>query len=150
SGPYRGDMLTSTLLGPLDSYGRFVARFWLPWKGKRFDPTTSTGYNYLTPGGRRAARLTWPLYKHPHHAENGLYRYFNFNISIGQAVGAPGVTVLKLDYNLPENPLFLVRSVLDELVQISGGYYLGKAYLRSRHGNYRLAAFFGLHARPID
>lgn len=149
SGPYRGDLLTTTLFGPLDSFGRFAGRIWLPWKGKNFDPSTSTGYNYLTPGGRRVARLAWPLYKHPARTENGLCRYFRFNTSIGPVVGAPNRTALKLDYNLPANPAFLVRSVLDEVVQLSGGYYLGKAYLRSRSGSYRLAAFFALHAEPV-
>lgn len=149
SGDYRGELLTSTLFGPFDTCARFLSRFWLPWKGKHFDPATSTGYNYLTPGGHGASRLTWPLYKHAAPALNGLYRYFNFNTSTGPAVGAHSVTALKLDYNLPENPIFLVRSVLDELVQISGGYYLGKAYLRSRNRHYRLAAFFALHAEDL-
>lgn len=151
SGDYRGDLLTYTLLSPLDACGRFLARFWLPWKGKHFDPATSTGCNYFTPGGHLASRLTWPLYKHatPTHPPGGLYRYFNFNTSYAPAIDAPTVTALKIDYNLPENPTFLVRSVLDELTQISGGYYLGKAYLRSRRGNHRLAAFFALHAEQV-
>lgn len=149
SGPYRGDLLTLALFAPLDSYGRFMSRIWLPWKGKRFDPATSTGCNYLTPGGHRVARLTWPLYKHPTHTENGLYCYFTFKTSVAPTICAPTVAALKLDYNLPDNPALLVRSVLDELVQISGGYYLGKAYLRSRRGNHRLAAYFALHAAPV-
>jgi hypothetical protein len=36
-----------------------------------------------------------------------------------------------------------VRSVLDEVVQLTGDYYLGKAYLW-RAGEYRLAGFFAL------
>lgn len=47
---YAGDLLAVTLFPPLDSFGRALARLWLPWKGKRFDASTSTGHNYLTPG----------------------------------------------------------------------------------------------------
>ncbi|MEA2574875.1 MAG: hypothetical protein QOH93_2173 [Chloroflexia bacterium] len=149
SGSYRGDLLSTTLFSPLDSFGRFMARIWLPWKGKRLDSATSTGYNYLTPGGRRVARIVWSLYKHATRTENGLYPYFTFKTSYAPAVDAAGVTTLNLDYNLPQNPAFLVRAVLDEVVQISGGYYLGKAYLRSRRGNYHLAAYFALRPDPI-
>lgn len=148
-GNYRGELLTPTLFGPIDTVGRFLARLWLPWKGKRFDSAASSGYNYLTRGGHVAGRLVWPLYNKWGRVGRGLYRYFNFKTSTGPGVNDPGTTALKLDYNLPENPGFLVRLVLDELVQVSGGYYLGKAYLRSRGGKYRLAAYFTLHDEEI-
>jgi hypothetical protein len=51
--------------------------------------------------------------------------------------------VLKLDYDDDSNPAFLIRTVLDELAQVSGDYYLGKAFLKVRWG-YKLAAFFAL------
>lgn len=149
NGPYRGDLLTTTFFGPLDSFGRLMARLWLPWKGKHLDSAASSGYNYLTPGGHIAATIVWPTYRRRSGTEHGLYRYFNFNTSTGLGVNDPNVTALKLDYHLPENPRFVVRSVLDELVQVSGGYYLGKAYLRTRRGNYRLAAFFTLQDESI-
>lgn len=148
-GSYRGDLLTSTLYGPLDSFGRFMARLWLPWKGKRLDATLSSGYNYLTPGGRRVGAIVWPGYRDWHRVDKRLYHALNFSTSTGPSVFDPSLTVLKLDYDLSENPGFLVRSVLDELVQVSNGYYLGKAFLRIR-GEYRLAAYFTLHNEEID
>ena len=51
--------------------------------------------------------------------------------------------VLKLDYNLETNPGFIVRDVLDELVQVDIGYYLGKAHLFWRN-RWRCAAYFTL------
>jgi hypothetical protein len=38
--------------------------------------------------------------------------------------------VLKIDYDLEENPSLTVRRVLDELVQLSDDLYLGKAHVR--------------------
>lgn len=146
---YAGELLTSTLFPPLDSFGRALARLWLLWKGKRFDAATSTGHNYLTPGGHTVARLVWPLYNRWSRANHSLYRCFYFKTSTGPSVDNPNLTTLKLDYNLPENPALLVRSVLDELVQLSGGYYLGKSYLRTTGGKPPLAAFFALHDERI-
>ena len=51
--------------------------------------------------------------------------------------------MLKIDYDLEVNPRFVVRDVLEELVQLSDGYYLGKALLHWR-GQWRCAAFFTL------
>ena len=54
--------------------------------------------------------------------------------------------VLRLDYDLPANPrLFVtVRRVLDELVQVADGYYLGKAYVRWYWGAWSMVAYFAL------
>src|SRR5215210_5187732 len=43
SGRHRGQLTTSTLFAPLDSYGRFMSRLYMPWKGKRFDAQSSSG-----------------------------------------------------------------------------------------------------------
>ena len=62
---------------------------------------------------------------------------------------APGLedadrTVLKIDYDLPENPKLTVRRVLDELVQIGDGAYLGKAHVKWWWGRWQRVAFFAL------
>lgn len=147
-GSYRGDLVTPTLFSPLDSFGRFVARFWLPWKGKRFNASPTICFNYLTPGGRRVARVVWPSYSDQRVPGKDLYRFFNFRTYTGTSVADPNQTVFKLDYDLPGNPKLLVRSVLDELVQVSNGYYLGKAFIRVK-GEYLLAAYFTLHNEEI-
>ena len=147
-GSYQGDFLTSTLFGPLDSFGRFMARLWLPWRGKRFDAASSSGYNYLTPGGRRVGRIVWPGYRDWHRVNPSLYHALNFKTFTGPSLSDPNLTVLKLDYDLPENPGFLVRSVMDELVQVSHGYYLVKALLRI-NSKYRLAGYFTLHNERV-
>jgi hypothetical protein len=139
-----GQLLTPTLFAPLDAFGRFVARFYLPWKGKRFNAADSTGRNVFTKSAPWVGRLFWPLYNDWKPYRPGYYTGFKFGTYTGSGVRDTEVSTLKLDYDNPSNPRLLVRSVLDELVQITDGYYLGKAMLRRPNGSYRLAAFFVL------
>ena len=71
------------------------------------------------------------------------YVAFLFNTYLGPGVDDPELEVLKLDYDNDANPSFLIRTVLDELVQVSGDYYLGKAFMKMRKV-YKLVAFFAL------
>jgi hypothetical protein len=48
--------------------------------------------------------------------------------------------VLRIDYDLPENPP-LLRRIVDELVAVQPGVYLGQAILRRSSGGRRLAWF---------
>jgi hypothetical protein len=143
-GDYKGQLTTPALWSPLDSFGRLLARFWLPWKGKQFNSAKQSGDNLLTPSARIPGHIIAPIFSDYRPYKRGLYTALVFKTSVGPSVHDPDVSVLKLDYDLPENPRFLVRSVLDEVVQITGNYYLGKAYLRGKAG-YKLAAFFALH-----
>jgi hypothetical protein len=89
-------------------------------------------------------RIFWPFYSDWKPYRPGYYTGFKFDTYTGEGVDNPEVSTLKLDYDNPGNPRLLVRSVLDELVQITGGYYLGKAMLRGAGARYKLAAFFAL------
>jgi hypothetical protein len=144
SGPFRGQLLSPTLFVPLDAFGRFVARFYIPWKGKRFDATNAMGRNIFTASALITGRLFWPFYSSWKRYKKGYYTGFTFDTYTGPGAADPELSTFKLDYDNPGNPRFLVRSVLDELVQITGGYYLGKALLWRPDGHYKLAAFFVL------
>jgi hypothetical protein len=52
--------------------------------------------------------------------------------------------VLKIDYDLPQNPAFSIRRVLDELVQVADGVYLGKAHVKWWWGAWQPVAYFSL------
>jgi hypothetical protein len=143
NGRYRGSLLTPTMNPPLDATGNFLARLWLPWMGKRFMAATSTGDNVFTPSAPRVGRLLWPFYSDYRPYRRGLSTAFLFNTYIGPGVDDPELEVLKLDYDNDANPSFLIRTVLDELVQVSGDYYLGKAFMKVRK-DYKLVAFFAL------
>lgn len=142
-GEYRGELLTTTMSPALDAFSHLMSKLYLPWLGKRFDSATWTGDNVFTPSARIVGHLAWPLYfgYQPYH--DGLVTGFTFNTFTGPGVQDPGVTALKLDYDNLENPAFMVRTVLDEVVQITHNYYLGKAFIW-HPGGFKLAAFFSL------
>jgi hypothetical protein len=51
--------------------------------------------------------------------------------------------VFKLDYDSPENP-FLIRIILDEMVEVAPGEFLGKVHMKVFPGYYATIGFFGL------
>lgn len=143
-GRYRGQLVSTTIFAPLDSFGRIMSRLYMPWLGKRFHAESQTGDNVFKEGMRFWGHIYWPRYHGYRPYGRDLLTAFPFHTSTGPGALNPDVQVLKLDYSDPRNPGFIVRDVLDELVQVTGNYYLGKAYIRRRGGTYRLAAFFAL------
>ncbi len=75
------------------------------WKGKIFDATNSSGINIF-----------------------GDKKVYLFKTYKGKGLQDKNLDVLKIDYNLKENPFWL-RFILDEIVQIAPGKYLGKVLL---------------------
>ena len=115
---------------------------WLPWQGKTFDAALSRGDNIFAAGSKPAARIFNPGYRHFLDDGPDSYRAFAFHTYEAGARGYPSHTVLKIDYDLPENPRATIRRVLDELVQIDDGLFLGKAHVRWWSGRWQRIAFF--------
>ena len=143
-GKHRGDLVMLCLFPPLDATGRTISRFWFPWLGKRFDAGSQTGLNLFTPSAKIVGRRMWPSFSDYRPYAQGILTAFDFTTYSGMGIEDPEVSTLKLDYDLPTNPRFLVKTVLDEVTQITGNYYLGKAFLRRKDGSHKLAAFFAL------
>jgi hypothetical protein len=144
AGPYRGILVTTTFFPLMDRMVAAWAARNLRWLGKRFTETGGDNIWRRYRGG--ADRLFWKL--------NGLLRWgavadsperyhaFPFRTAIGRGVADRECTVLKIIYDSRPNPL-PVRRVLDELVALGGGVYLGKAHARL-FGRWRLLAYFAL------
>ena len=145
-GPMRGRFLASTLGHHLDPAFETLTAVWLPWKGKTFDPDAGEGRNLFTPGARRVMRVTLPTYQTRDEPDGGMRRCsaFRFITSTGPSAFTAGVEVLRIDYrDVPENPSWPVRKILDELVMVEDGRYLGQALIEFR-GSLRRAAWFCL------
>mgnify|MGYP006174464395 FL=1 len=56
----------------------------------------------------------------------------------------PGLQVLKIDYDSDANPTFMIRRILDELVQLDDGLYLGKILFRTKRAWHPIG-FFSLY-----
>ena len=81
------------------------------WLGKKFNAADSTGINVFS------------------DAMGGQTTKYPFKTSVGKGVHDANLDVLKIDYNIPDNPLWL-RLVLDEVVQTGPDQYLGKLQFR--------------------
>ena len=141
-GPMRGLFLASTIGHHIDPAFEALTSLWLPWRGKTFDPDAEQGRNLFTAGARRMMRVTLP--KYATIDEPGGCSAFRFLTSIGPSAFTPGVDVLRIDYrDVPENPSWPVRKILDEMVMIEDGRFLGQALIEFR-GSLRRAAWFSL------
>lgn len=107
SQPQQAEFLKGSLPSPLPSgFKKGDVNAKTNWLGKEFDINTQTGINLFMQNGKQVKQYPFKTYT-------------------GNGLTDPKLQVLKLDYNLPENPLYL-RLVVDELVQITPGKYLGK------------------------
>jgi hypothetical protein len=146
SGPLEGRVLTTTLGYGLDAITMGLARLWMPWKGKALDPDTKEGRNLFSPEFRWAMRVLWPGYEDVEPAGAGRMSTFRFTTWEGPGALHPDVTTFKIDYDHEGSPGFLIRPILDELMEIERGLFLGQALLH-RKGGLRRVAWFSLTDR---
>ncbi len=144
-GPTKGRLITTTIGYGLDRVFMGLASLWIPWKGKVLDPEAKEGRNIFASPFRVPMRLMWPGYRDERAFDEGRFTTFRFTTWTGEGKLDPDIEVFKIDYDLPDSPGFMIRDVLDELVQIDDGLYLGQALLRWR-GRYRRAAWFQLES----
>ena len=141
---YRGELIALDIAPIMTAFFQWLTSVWMPWRGKTFSRSRQIGDNIFTKDSYPVARLFNPLYRGFVDDSPETYRGFAFH-----TFAAPGLvdidrTVLKIDYNLKENPSLTVRRVLDELVQVEDNFYLGKAHVRWWWGRWQTVAFFSL------
>ena len=144
NGQYRGRFLAFTPGRHLDPLTESLANLWMPWQGKVFDATTNSGRNLLSAGARGVVRALLP--RHPVLGlGNGLYAAFPFETAPSRSLLNPDVAVLRLDYRpVLANPA-PVRRLVDELVDVGDGVYLGQALADAR-GSVQRWAWFSLQS----
>jgi hypothetical protein len=145
-GSFEGVAITPTTFAAIDPVLFALSSVWMPWVAKRFDAETATGDNVVLPSARFPAKLLWPSYRFQSMGE-GRFAAFRFRTYAGAGAVDPDRKVLKIDYDSNENPRFLIRDILDELVQLVPGVYLGKVLLgfgKPADTNRRLVGYFAL------
>ena len=151
-GRFEGVAITPTTFAATDPLFRALSYLWMPWVGKRFDAETQTGDNMLLPSARLLSKLFWPTYRF-RSMDDGRYAAFPFRTFEGAGVVHTDRRVFKIDYDWDENPSLLIRDILDELVQVVPGVYLGKALLRCvgpMSPSWRLVGYFALRPAAPD
>jgi hypothetical protein len=140
-----GRLVTMSLTRPSDAFVRSFTGMYMPWLGKSFDREAGTGLNVLVKSAKAPMKTLWPSYK-PISESDDRIEAFPFNTRIGPGAVDPDVQVLKIDYDFEANPGLLIRKILDELVQIDNGLYLGKILYR-RGKSFKPIGFFSLESR---
>jgi hypothetical protein len=140
----QGRVVTTSIWGPLDAFFRWLGGAYMPWEGKTFDPRASTGMNRFAPSVALPMRVLWPSYTPLERPATGLFA-FQFRCRVAPGALDPQIDVLKIDYDFDGNPGLIIRRILDELVQVGKGIYLGKVLFRVG-GKYHPIAFFSLEA----
>ncbi|HET6597201.1 MAG TPA: hypothetical protein VFG81_16360 [Anaerolineales bacterium] len=147
-GRYAGELVVIDLTPSLTPFFQWITNKWMPWLGKTFDSSSQRGDNIFTKDSYGLARLFNPLYHGFINDTSGTYRGFAFRTYTAPGLFDTDLTVLKIDYNLSENPSLTVRRVLDEVVQLDDHLYLGKAHVRwwfQPKDNWQTVAFFTLN-----
>lgn len=114
-----------------------------PWLGKHFDRQQQFGFNVFTPLGAKILKFASPFYsKFSVNEENNTRAYY-FKTWVGKGKKDKQLDVFKLDYDAPENPLF-IRIILDEVVEIAPHQFLGKIHVKLLPGFFVTIGYFGL------
>lgn len=116
----------------------------VPWLGKSFERDNSKGFNIFTPRGASLLKVMTPFYKLFRENRDGNTDAYYFATSTGKGFKDTAIETFKLDYDAPENP-FLIRIILDEIVQTAPDEYLGKVHMKVFPGFFATIGYFGLN-----
>lgn len=116
----------------------------VPWLGKSFERNNHLGFNIFTPTGAKLLKIMTPFYKLFRQNGDGNTDAYYFKTFASSGFRDKQIETFKLDYDAPENP-FLIRIILDEIVEIESGEYLGKVHMKVFPGFYATIGYFGLH-----
>ena len=140
----RGELIMMSVARPSDAAVRGIAGLYMPWLGKSFDPSTQSGVNILKPSAKGSMKVLWRNYT-PEREMADRLEAFPFRTRIEAGAVDPGLQVLKIDYDFDANPSFIIRRILDELVQIDEHLYLGKILFRTKRAWHPIG-FFSLQS----
>lgn len=115
----------------------------VPWLGKSFEANNNRGFNIFTPTGASLLKVMTPFYRLFRQNTDGNTDAYYFKTSTSQGFKDKGIDTFKLDYDSPENP-FLIRIILDEIVETAPDEYLGKVHMKVFPGYYATIGYFGL------
>lgn len=115
----------------------------VPWLGKSFEKDNSLGFNIFRPKGAALLKLLTPFYGRFRKNADGNTDAYYFKTSMGEGFKDKTIQTFRLDYDSPENP-FLIRIILDEIVEVAPQEFLGKVHVKVFPGYFATIGYFGL------
>ena len=149
-GRYAGELVALDIAPGFTQFFQWLTTRWMPWLGKTFNAFRQSGDNLFTQDSYPLARFFNPFYRGFVTDGTGLYHGFTFRTYLAPGLADPDRTVLKIDYDLKDNPSLSIRRILDELTQIDRNLYLGKAHVHWWWGNWQTVAYFMLAKTPLQ
>ena len=108
-GEYMGRLLKVRIAPGITQAIAVICFLWMPWNGKAFTQSSGAGINIFARGSLPATRLLWPFYRGVTAHGQETYGAFRFSTYLGPGKSDPDRQVLKIDYDLPENPRRTIR-----------------------------------------
>ena len=143
-GPYHGELVALDIAPVVTQLVEWLTSFLMPWKGKFLIAAESRGDNIFSAKWRPALGLAFPFYKGNRDYGKDAYRAFIFDTSIAQGKVDPDRQVFRIDYDRPDNPALSIRRIIDEIVEVRDGVYLGKVHFKWWWGTWQMIGYFAL------
>jgi hypothetical protein len=143
-GPYHGELVALDIAPIVTQLVEWLTSFLMPWKGKFLIAAESRGDNIFSAKWRTVLGLMFPFYKGNRDYGNDAFRAFIFDTSIAQGKVDTDRRVFRIDYDRPDNPALSIRRIIDEIVEVRDGVYLGKVHFRWWWGTWQMIGYFAL------
>lgn len=148
-GPFDGELIALDIAPVVTQLFELSVSFWMPWKGKHLTPANSKGDNIFGRSSRLPFRLLFPFYRGVTDSGPKTFRAFTFKTLVEAGKVDADRQVLKIDYDSPNNPSLSIRRIIDELVQIGDGVYLGKIHFKWWWGSWKMIGYFSLRTNSL-
>ena len=143
-GPYEGELIAVDIAAGVTELVEWLTSFMMPWKGKFLIAAESRGDNMFGRDWRTLLGLLFPFYRGNRDYNAERFRAFVFGTSIAPGQADPDRQVFRIDYDRPDNPGLTIRRIVDEVVQLEAGVYLGKIHFRWWWGAWQMIGYFAL------
>jgi hypothetical protein len=147
NGPYNGELVAVDIAPGVTQFVEWLTSFWMPWKGKYLIREDAKGDNIFDQKSRLLMRILFPFYRGIIENDKETFRAFVFKTSIDAGRVDPDRKVFRIDYNSPDNPALTIRRILDEVVQVKDGVYLGKIHFKWWWGAWQMIGYFSLRMK---
>lgn len=143
-GPYDGQLVALDIAPGVTQALEWLASLWMPWKGKYLTKSDHRGDNIFSRDSRGVMRILFPFYKGMVSYRENTFRAFVFETSVQAGQVDPDRQVFRIDYDRDDNPALSIRRIVDEVVQVAEGVYLGKIHFKWWWGSWGMLGYFAL------